>query len=121
MYSDLSWDADIEMRPKSPTPIRVQETKRNVRRAAGCSEHRSWWFWACVLAAAFFATLMVREAALLARPANGKLKLDTGKQIYMAACASCHGLDGRGQSHNLAGFERHLETAAAANTSSSMR
>jgi mono/diheme cytochrome c family protein len=41
-----------------------------------------------------------------AQPAASKLKLDTGKQIYEAGCVACHGPDGRGQSQNLAGFER---------------
>jgi mono/diheme cytochrome c family protein len=40
------------------------------------------------------------------QPATSKLKLDTGKQIYEAGCVSCHGPDGKGQSQNLAGFER---------------
>ena len=35
-----------------------------------------------------------------------KLKLDTGQEIYEAGCVSCHGPDGKGQSQNLAGFER---------------
>src|SRR3989442_3298843 len=40
------------------------------------------------------------------QPATSKLKLETGKQIYEAGCVSCHGPDGKGQSQNLAGFER---------------
>jgi mono/diheme cytochrome c family protein len=39
-------------------------------------------------------------------PAPTKLKLETGKQIYEAGCVACHGPDGKGQSQNLAGFER---------------
>jgi mono/diheme cytochrome c family protein len=39
-------------------------------------------------------------------PAPSTLKLETGKQIYDAGCVSCHGPDGKGQSQNLAGFER---------------
>ena len=37
---------------------------------------------------------------------QSKLKLDTGKEIFQAGCVSCHGPDGKGQSQNLAGFER---------------
>jgi len=39
-------------------------------------------------------------------PTQSKLKLDTGEEIYRGGCISCHGPDGRGQSQNLAGFER---------------
>ena len=46
------------------------------------------------------------QTAASPRPAVGKLKLETGKQIYEAGCVSCHGPDGKGQSQNLAGFER---------------
>jgi mono/diheme cytochrome c family protein len=46
------------------------------------------------------------QTASSPQPATSKLKLDTGKQIYEAGCVSCHGPDGKGQSQNLAGFER---------------
>src|SRR5262245_17256635 len=32
--------------------------------------------------------------------------LETGRQIYQAGCISCHGANGKGQSQELAGFER---------------
>src|SRR5215471_4934638 len=47
--------------------------------------------------------LLAGAAGLLAQ---SKLKLDTGKEIFEAGCISCHGRDGKGQSQNLAGFER---------------
>jgi mono/diheme cytochrome c family protein len=50
--------------------------------------------------------LAAHQVALLASSSNSRLKLDTGKEIYMAGCSSCHGPDGKGQSPNLAGFER---------------
>jgi mono/diheme cytochrome c family protein len=37
---------------------------------------------------------------------NSHLKLDTGREIYQAGCVPCHGRAGKGQSQNLAGFER---------------
>jgi mono/diheme cytochrome c family protein len=51
-------------------------------------------------------TLATHQVALLASSANSRLRLGTGREIYMAACVSCHGPDGRGQSQNLAGFQR---------------
>jgi mono/diheme cytochrome c family protein len=47
--------------------------------------------------------LLAGAAGLLAQ---SKLKLDTGKEIFEAGCISCHGPEGKGQSQNLAGFER---------------
>ncbi|MES1255693.1 MAG: cytochrome c [Acidobacteriota bacterium] len=38
--------------------------------------------------------------------AQSTLKLDTGKEIFQAGCVSCHGPDGKGQTDNLAGFEK---------------
>jgi mono/diheme cytochrome c family protein len=35
-------------------------------------------------------------------------QLKTGKQIFMAACATCHGSDGRGVSQSLLGFDQPL-------------
>lgn len=58
------------------------------------------------------AALCVPAATLTAQtapgtaPATSTLKLETGKQIYESGCVSCHGPDGKGQSKNLAGFER---------------
>jgi len=48
--------------------------------------------------------LCVFVAGLLGQ--QSKLKLDTGEEIFKAGCVSCHGPDGKGQSQNLAGFER---------------
>ena len=38
-------------------------------------------------------------------PSASELKLDTGKQIYEAACIGCHGPGGRGQPQTTLGFE----------------
>jgi len=44
------------------------------------------------------------QASTSARPAI-ELKLDTGKEIYDAACIGCHGPGGRGQPQTTLGFE----------------
>src|SRR5262245_34357969 len=36
---------------------------------------------------------------------QGELKLDTGKQIFEAACIACHGPGGKGQPQSTLGFE----------------
>jgi hypothetical protein len=38
-------------------------------------------------------------------PPINDLKLNTGKEIYQAACAGCHGVDGRGTPQSTLGFE----------------
>jgi mono/diheme cytochrome c family protein len=38
--------------------------------------------------------------------ANAGLVLNTGREIYQAACAACHGPDGKGTPQSTAGFER---------------
>jgi mono/diheme cytochrome c family protein len=68
--------------------------------------HSSWKMWSVLLIVLLGTAVSMREVSLLARSANSQLKLNTGREIYMAGCVSCHGPDGRGQSQNLAGFER---------------
>jgi hypothetical protein len=41
-------------------------------------------------------------------PLTSTQHLTTDKQIYLAACAACHGADGRGSSPSLLGFEQTL-------------
>ena len=43
--------------------------------------------------------------AWIAAQTATELKLKTGKQIYEAACAACHGVDGKGQPQSTLGFE----------------
>ncbi len=55
---------------------------------------------------AFAASICGQGSALLARPAQRRLELETGRDIYVAGCVSCHGTDGTGQFESVAGFER---------------
>ncbi len=65
--------------------------------------------WLIAAVAALFvvsAVTLAAQAPASGPPAASTLKLETGKQVYQAGCVSCHGPDGKGQSPNLAGFER---------------
>src|SRR5947207_1124319 len=44
------------------------------------------------------------EASLFAQ--TSELKLDTGEEIYKAACIGCHGPGGKGQPESTLGFEK---------------
>jgi mono/diheme cytochrome c family protein len=77
-----------------------------VRQRTRRDAHSPWRAWSFLLAAALVTSFATHRVALLARSGTSRPKLDTGKEIYMAGCASCHGADGRGQSQNLAGFQR---------------
>jgi mono/diheme cytochrome c family protein len=53
---------------------------------------------------AFAAVLAVCIAARAQEPA-GALPLTTGREIFLAGCAGCHGADGKGQPQSILGFE----------------
>jgi mono/diheme cytochrome c family protein len=50
--------------------------------------------------------LSLTAVALLSAETPKRLKLDTGKDIYDAGCAGCHGPDGKGQPQSTLGFEK---------------
>src|SRR5262245_57383443 len=50
-------------------------------------------------------SLLPAQQALLAQN-TPELKLDTGQQIYEAACIGCHGPGGKGQPESTLGFEK---------------
>jgi mono/diheme cytochrome c family protein len=45
------------------------------------------------------------QGTLIAQNATPELKLDTGKEIFEAACIGCHGPGGKGQPQSTLGFE----------------
>ncbi len=48
--------------------------------------------------------MMLSSACLFAQ--TNELKLDTGEEIYKAACIGCHGPNGKGQPESTLGFEK---------------
>jgi len=59
----------------------------------------------------FFITMVmlcIPVEAIYAQVGGSKLKLNTGKEIFQAACVSCHGSDGRGAPRSAVGFDTHL-------------
>src|SRR4051794_33389677 len=58
----------------------------------------------CTLAILSLAVLAPWALAQNAPPA--KLKLDTGKEIFEAACIACHGQGGKGMPDTTVGFEK---------------
>jgi mono/diheme cytochrome c family protein len=59
-------------------------------------------FWSYLPVALVLATVWVQSIAL---GQTSTLKLDTGKEIWDAACAGCHGPDGKGLPESTLGFE----------------
>jgi mono/diheme cytochrome c family protein len=94
------------MRFKTPIHDKIQKTRKAIVPLPASDRRLLYGSWGCLLAAAVMAILAAHRVELVARPGSSQLKLDTGKKIYMAGCVSCHGPDGKGQSQNLAGFER---------------
>ena len=64
--------------------------------------------WLVCLAVITFVVRTVTFAQTFGNPSRSASRptLETGKQIYQAGCISCHGANGKGQSQELAGFER---------------
>ena len=106
MYAGMPWNAKMMVRSQSLTSRKTKKSGRIVCPPAHHDRCLPLWIWSCLLVAALLTTLATHQVALLASSANSRLRLGSGREIYMAACVSCHGPDGTGQSQNLAGFQR---------------
>ena len=61
-----------------------------------------------ISAAAGLFVLILSDGALTGSRKNGFASLKKGEDIYLAACASCHGVDGRGNDRSSVAFEKAL-------------
>ncbi len=59
----------------------------------------------CFIARWTLVALLLNGGILLAQPENGAIRLENGEQVFKAACAACHGADGRGTPQAVAGFQ----------------
>ena len=65
----------------------------------------SWSIWGYLPVIAAIAVVWSHSIANAQSRAGTPLKLDTGEEIYKAACVGCHGPDGKGQPKSTLGFE----------------
>ena len=65
----------------------------------------AWPVWGYLPVALLFATVWMQGIVHAQAVSNGDIKLDTGKEIFEAACIACHGPNGKGQPQSTLGFE----------------
>ncbi|HSP69203.1 MAG TPA: cytochrome c [Bryobacteraceae bacterium] len=65
----------------------------------------SWSIWGYLPVAAALAVVWSHSLANAQSQAGAPLKLDTGEEIFKAACIGCHGPNGKGQPISTLGFE----------------
>ena len=67
----------------------------------------AWPIWPRLPAVIPFVTIWLHGAPLFSQTTQkSALRLNTGKEIFEAACVACHGPDGKGMPQTTAGFER---------------
>jgi mono/diheme cytochrome c family protein len=59
-----------------------------------------------IIGLGFVATILFANAGMLLAQGTASAQLESGEQIYKAACVACHGADGRGTPKSIAGFEQ---------------
>ena len=105
----------VEARPEArakEASARLNEESPNVnadRRIAGSLAPLSAWLLLLVFVILCGVDVSILRAQT-SSPANSsaKLKLDTGKDVYQAACVSCHGVEGKGAQRTAVGFDTRL-------------
>jgi len=69
-------------------------------------EISSWSIWGYLPVAFVVAVVWMHSIAFAQSQAGTPLKLDTGEEIYKAACVGCHGPNGKGQPESTLGFQK---------------
>jgi len=59
-----------------------------------------------IIGLGFVATILFANAGMLLAQGTASAQLESGEQIYKAACVACHGPDGQGTLKSIAGFEQ---------------
>ena len=80
----------------------------NIAQDGRCRVHGSRPAWPAWLLLLVFVCLCSLDVTILRAQTTSTLKLDTGRDIYQNACATCHGVDGRGAPKTAVGFDRRL-------------
>jgi mono/diheme cytochrome c family protein len=93
----------VEMLAIPPTDRVV--SSGNPRLVARRCDISTWPIWGYLPVGIVLLTVWLQSISFAQAQSGGELKLDSGREIYEAACIACHGPGGKGQPKTTLGFE----------------